>query len=487
MANVQDRGNHRGRSSLVRRNCRGGGVTSGAVATSNRDRRKAKQKARDQRRQYASSNGDPSYHLAIAAVATASRPSAPADPGLLAELVAGLGLAGGIRQVDRALAYALQDAVGHTFTSGWQPVDLVRVARREHGEPGVAMIVDVVAGRMREYPASTVDPRWAAQIGDLKAEVWWESDAGWVAAWAERNWAGRAQTVEVAVLTLRLLRSLAKLPVLVPPPGQARAGTDPRARGNSRPAPASGPAPASRAAAEASVAPEASARMLDRIRALLAKAESTTFPEEAETYTAKAQELMARHSIDAALLDASAAAHTAPVAVRIGVDAPYEGPKSMLLSVVATANRCRSVWSKEYGFNTVFGFETDLELVELLYTSLLVQATAAMTAQGSRHDRYGRSSTRSFRQSFLMAYADRIGERLSGATERASAEAAAEVGDSALLPVLAARDDAVRERVETVFPTLRQHRVQVRNRDGWESGRAAADRASLQPRRSVTA
>ncbi|NEA40757.1 DUF2786 domain-containing protein, partial [Streptomyces sp. SID11385] len=42
-------------------------------------------------------------------------------------------------------------------------------------------------------------------------------------------------------------------------------------------------------------------RMLTRIRALLAKAEATGFPEEAEALTTKAQELMARHSIDEAL------------------------------------------------------------------------------------------------------------------------------------------------------------------------------------------
>ena len=35
-------------------------------------------------------------------------------------------------------------------------------------------------------------------------------------------------------------------------------------------------------------------KVLGRVRALLAKAESTTFPEEAEALTAKAQELMAR-------------------------------------------------------------------------------------------------------------------------------------------------------------------------------------------------
>src|SRR5260370_42461587 len=46
-------------------------------------------------------------------------------------------------------------------------------------------------------------------------------------------------------------------------------------------------------------------RMLDRVRGLLANAESTEFPEEAEALTSRAQELMARHSIDDALLTAA--------------------------------------------------------------------------------------------------------------------------------------------------------------------------------------
>ena len=43
-------------------------------------------------------------------------------------------------------------------------------------------------------------------------------------------------------------------------------------------------------------------RIYDKIRALLAKAESTEYPDEAAVYTAKAQELIATHAIDMALL-----------------------------------------------------------------------------------------------------------------------------------------------------------------------------------------
>ena len=49
---------------------------------------------------------------------------------------------------------------------------------------------------------------------------------------------------------------------------------------------------------------------------------------------------------------------------------------------MAQANRCRVVWSKDLGLVTVIGFPADLDAVELLFTSLLVQANTAMLRAG---------------------------------------------------------------------------------------------------------
>lgn len=225
--------------------------------------------------------------------------------------------------------------------------------------------------------------------------------------------------------------------------------------------------------------------MLGKVRALLRKAESTEFPREAEAFTARAQELIARHNLDAALLAAGAAgasggsggpAGEGPGERRVSVGRPYPGPKAMLLHVVAEANRCRSVWHRERGEATVLGFPADLDAVELLYTSLLVQATGAMVRAGAHTDVLGRSRTRSFRHAFLSAYALRIGERLREAAERAvDATAAPGLG-----LVLASRDEAVARRVAERFPRLRRFRGGgATNADGWAHGRAAADRAAL--------
>ncbi|MEV5239060.1 DUF2786 domain-containing protein [Streptomyces cinnamoneus] len=337
---------------------------------------------------------------------------------------------------------------------GWQPADVVRLARRDLTPAETRFTVGVIAAEARRYAPDTLGARWAAQLTELDAQAWWEEDAGgdqaFLGGFGGRERLTRFETAACALGALRLLDSLPRIGGAGPLPGTAHVG------------------------AQATAAPP---RMLGRIRALLAKAESTHFPEEAEALSAKAQELMARHSIDEALLAAgSEGAGEGPGACRIGVEGPYESAKALLLDAVAAANHCQAVWSAEYGFSTVVGFDADLELVELLYTSLLVQATSAMNRAADDHHASGRSRrTRDFRESFLIAYAGRISDRLSAAVQDvAAAEARPEV-----LPVLAARDVAVGETAGRMFPETTSYRLKGRDAEGWAQGREAADSARL--------
>jgi hypothetical protein len=134
------------------------------------------------------------------------------------------------------------------------------------------------------------------------------------------------------------------------------------------------------------------------------------------------------------------------------------------------------VWNSAFGFSTVVGFEPDLAAVELLHTSLLVQAAAAMTRAEAEQRASGRKRTKTFRQSFLMAYAHRIGERLASATYRVTADA----DGGGLLPVLAAREVAVEDRTERMFPRTVATRVRgATDAAGWTQGTTAADAANL--------
>jgi hypothetical protein len=283
-----------------------------------------------------------------------------------------------------------------------------------------------------------------------------------VSAWHRTERRTPTEAWRIVLQLAGVLGTAARIDALVPPP--SRWGP-PRARRAETPASTDG-------------------RMLRRIRGLLAKAESTEFPEEAEALTAKAQELMTRHSVDAALLAASASA-TEGIAVttrRVHVQDPYVRAKMQLLAAVAEANDVRVVWYSGLGIANLVGVPADVAAVELLFTSLLLQVAQALSAAERSMGRG--AGPRSFRRSFLLGYAHRIGERIQAARRRATAEAAAEHGVD-LLPVLRSRETAVGERVAELFPRVRATRSRASvDAGGWYAGRDAAERADVGLQRS---
>jgi hypothetical protein len=117
-------------------------------------------------------------------------------------------------------------------------------------------------------------------------------------------------------------------------------------------------------------------------------------------------------------------------------------------------------------------------------TGLLVQATAAMHRAGSQHDAHGRNRTVSYRRSFLVAFASRIGERLRSAVATAVGEMAETTGTD-LVPILDRRVSAVEAAARAAFPRTRAMSTSVGSADGWWAGTASADRADLGGRGGV--
>jgi hypothetical protein len=350
--------------------------------------------------------------------------------------------------VERAVDALAVRFMGALFHSGWTPVDLHEAAQRHLAAAPASYLLDVAAATTAEYPAPRIDPRWLAELAGVCAEVWWDQRRPLLGQWANRQGYPGLPGLAVAVETLAFMISLPKLQASLPPPG---------------------------ATVVASAEPDAAEdRMLAKVRGLLAKAEATEFDEEAEAFSAKAQELMSRYAIDHAMLAQPERPHQARLR-RMWLAAPYVGAKSMLVTAVAQANRCRTVLAEQAGYVTVIGDDTDLRLVTMLATSLLVQAVRSLAAAGPQLARNGLSRTRSFRQSFLLAYAARIGERLREASQAVEAEA----DQSRLLPVLAAQTRAVDDALREHFPELVARRVSVGNAAGWEAGRAAANLASF--------
>ncbi|MCL2583429.1 MAG: DUF2786 domain-containing protein [Streptosporangiales bacterium] len=222
--------------------------------------------------------------------------------------------------------------------------------------------------------------------------------------------------------------------------------------------------------------------LLDRVRKLLAKAESEgVTPAEAEALTAKAAELMARYGIDRARLGALRPETDKPADRVFDLDNPWAGVKAHLLSGLVLALRCQCVLLNraEPGSRVhVFGYLSDLERADILFTSLLVQMARALAQQPVPS---GGGRARAWRRSWMLGYCTAVVARVREAEEAAVAAADRDPGDgqvggkSAAL-VLADRSLVVRRQVQQAYPRTRKTRVTYSGggyRDGYAEGQKA--------------
>jgi hypothetical protein len=232
-------------------------------------------------------------------------------------------------------------------------------------------------------------------------------------------------------------------------------------------------------------------RRLATIRALLAKAEATEYPQEAEAFFAKASELISRWAVDEALLWAGQGdSRERPDELQLVVHAPYLPQKAVLVGSVATAHGCRAVRllagrGHRAEVISVVGFPAELRWVEALVTSLLLQLTSAMLAASP--DGMTPAETASWRRSFIIGFAEEVGVRLerdrrSAADERDRPRdaAAATPADGSTALVLASRAEEVDRDFRRRHPTIRSSWASSgRSSTGRRAGRAAGREASL--------
>jgi hypothetical protein len=224
--------------------------------------------------------------------------------------------------------------------------------------------------------------------------------------------------------------------------------------------------------------------ILSKVRKLLALAEDpAATAHEAETYTAKATQLIADYGIDQALLARSDPA-TDPVGNRgLTLDAPYAADKVDLLATIAHRMRCATVrrtsrrdGTKELSLH-LFGHASDLERVEILFTSLLLQSATAL----ARTPVPPYEHKAAFRRSWLAGFRMAVGRRLAAAESRAEASAAERFrasGTSSVL-VLADRTAEVVTAMEAAYPDLGTARPRTLSGSGTGQGWAAGQRADL--------
>ncbi|MET1038084.1 MAG: DUF2786 domain-containing protein [Aeromicrobium sp.] len=426
------------------------------MGKNSRQRRDARRQTmgRPQRSSPTEPHSGPASPAEIEALIDVARRFASAAPHGLGPRIAQLNALGAAAP-DRALDPAalvvneVLTIIARSWEHGWQPLDLVHATGRRTTKAAAQWMCGAILVEAHRRDAfAAAPPAWSDQLRTVQ-----ERDGRGRGADELLPPGGRATDAQwiSALVVLDLLRVLPASQLLMPPPSRW---------GRARPARPTTP-PSSRQHGEQR------AKMLSKVRSLLAKAESTEFPAEAEAFTAKAQDLMTRHAIDEALLAADAGESIDVRGTRVLIDQPYATEKATLLHVVAEANRVRAVWNDFASCVTLVGLPVDVEQVDLLFTSTLVQATRSMTQAAL--------SSAAFRRAFLHAFAVRVGERLTTSAEHAVASYG-----SALVPVLERQAEAIDEEVDRLFPRLttgsRRRRLDAR---GWDAGTRAADAAVL--------
>jgi hypothetical protein len=226
---------------------------------------------------------------------------------------------------------------------------------------------------------------------------------------------------------------------------------------------------------------DAAATLLARVRKLLVKAEAAgVTPAEAQALTAKAAELMAKYGIDRALLAAERPETDRPADRVIDIGNPWARVQAHLLCGLASALRCQCVILPRTGPGTrihVFGFTSDIERADVLYTSLLVQMWQGLagTPLPARVE-----SARAWRRSWLLGFATAVVARVRAAEERAArqgAAAAAGAGSRTAL-VLADRSDVITATLKHAYPVTRSSRVTYTG-NGYGNGYARGQRADI--------
>ncbi|MDQ1180101.1 DUF2786 domain-containing protein [Rhodococcus sp. SORGH_AS_0301] len=347
------------------------------------------------------------------------------------------------------------------YEEGWQPLDLLHVVRRHCTAEVTGLAAAALLHEAELSDATARAPEsWVRQVEAIRAlrpDVESPVDASPSLLAARLRLGGASDYIAVSDQWIAVLTLLGRWQSL---PRLTRIGALPSQW------------PSARTARLLPPDTVVGAGMLGRIRGLLAKADSTEFEEEADAFTAKAQELMTKYSVDTLVL---AEGRTDVVSRRVHVDNPHADARAQLLHVVATVNRTRVVWDTDHALATVVGAPVDVEQTEMLFTSLSVQAARAL-ARAPRPARRKKAAS-GFDTAFLWAYAVRLGERLAESDALALEEASRRSGD--LLPMLATQTVAVEAEVERLFPATRSVRGPRLDLAGWESGRAAANEADL--------
>jgi hypothetical protein len=232
----------------------------------------------------------------------------------------------------------------------------------------------------------------------------------------------------------------------------------------------------------------------EKILKLLAKAESTT-AEEAEALLEKAAALQAKYSIDQAMLRMAGKTGGVGVIEKVlTVKGGYAYALQQLALRIGGGKGFKCLIGGRGNYKVVYwiGHADDVADAEVLYTSLLIQQErAAREAMKSfKEDPWSNVTVGSqryqFKRSFMVGFADGVGEILVRAKKEATKQAEEQHGSDSVALVLVDRKDEIDHFYQDKYAgRVKSHRDRNRVGHGYSGGREAGLNADVGGRAAV--
>lgn len=228
---------------------------------------------------------------------------------------------------------------------------------------------------------------------------------------------------------------------------------------------------------------------LAKIRALMTQAEDpAASKEEAEAFFAKATALMSKYGIERAMLAADD-----PNRDKIGhrsllIEGTLVEERQLLAGLIAKAvniepilNKVRKPGSNRFTYLVeLYGFESDIERVEMLFTSLSLQASNFLrTVNPPIWDATPKAT---YRKRWFRGFGNEVVARLKDAEARAKGEAEVKHGASVAL-VLASRAELARKAADNSGFKTADYKARSRMTDAFAAGQRAGRTADIGAKR----
>lgn len=218
-------------------------------------------------------------------------------------------------------------------------------------------------------------------------------------------------------------------------------------------------------------------QMMTKVQALLRKAESTNSEAEAELFTNKATELIAKYMLDETVAFNTEQRTNKVVIHEFSFSNPYRVKKEYLAGVVCQAMGAQVVRTTEKTLKVV-AFEGDVEWLKVIVQSLILQAERVIARE--KDNVYG--DKRPWVNSFWLGFANEVSDRLTKQrleTERQQKEHEASLGSNSTELALRSKELEIASEFKKNFPRVKYTTVSGSSVSGRNAGAHAGSNADI--------